>query len=80
MRILAPVSLQRAQIIGITEFAPQLLEEAPVTLRVVGTDLAFKVTLEIGRDSIVVEQCIIHVEQENDLGWNRIIYATLFLR
>ena len=65
-RVLDPVALQRAQVVGVAELGAQRLEDRPVALLQHGPDRAREVTLEIGGDPIVVEQRVVDVEQEHD--------------
>lgn len=60
------VALERAEVVGVTEFGAQLLEEGPIVLRAFGADFAFEVAFEVGGDAVVVEQRVVHVEQEDD--------------
>ena len=57
-RIRVAVALQGAEVIRATKLGSQLLEDAPIMLRAVGTHFAFKV----GDDAVVVEQRVVHVE------------------
>jgi hypothetical protein len=53
--------LQCAQVVGVTEFRSQLLEDAPVTLLPFLSDLALEVAHEISDNAVVVQQRIIDV-------------------
>lgn len=66
-KVLHPVTLQCAQVFGIAEVAAQLLEDLPVTPRLGGPDHGVKVPPEIRRHTVVVEEGIVDVEQED--GW-----------
>ena len=68
VRFFVAVALQCAEIIGITEFTPQLFEEAPITLRPFAADLLFQMMLEVRRDAIIIQQRIVHIEQKHDFG------------
>ena len=65
-RILDAIALQRAQIIRVTKFRAQLLEDGPVTLRALVADGVFEMALEVGGDTVVFEQRVVHVEEEDD--------------
>ena len=71
MRVFTAVALQCAEIIGVAEFLPQPLEFVPITLRPFAADLLFQMMLEVRCYAIIIEQRVVHVEQENDFGWNR---------
>src|SRR5437667_2111091 len=64
-RILTAVALQGAQIIRIPKFGAELFKKCPIALLPLMSDFFFEMTLEVSRDSIVVEQRIVYVEQEN---------------
>jgi len=64
--MLDPISLQRAQVVRVAQLGPQLFEDSPVSLLPLASDLALEVALEIGRDVIVVDERVVHVDQEDD--------------
>src|SRR2546428_581001 len=64
--MLDPIPLQRAQVVRVAQLGPQLFEDGPVPLLPLASDLALEVALEIGRDVIVVDQRVVHVDQEDD--------------
>ena len=64
--MLHPIALQRAQVVGVAQLAPQLFENRPVPLLPLASDLALEVAPEIGRDVIVVDQRVVDVDQEDD--------------
>src|ERR1035438_1239271 len=80
MRVLASVTLQGAQIVGVTKRGSQALEDSPVTPRPLGADLALEVFGEISDDAVVVEQRVVHVEQKNGFGANRAFGTVPFHR
>jgi hypothetical protein len=45
----------------------QLLEDHPVALLPLGPDLALQMALQVGGDAIVVEERVVHIEQENNV-------------
>src|SRR5262249_43236615 len=65
-RMFVAIFLQSAEIIRVAQFRPQLLENVPIFLRSVRTDLAGKVALQICCHSVVVQQRVVYVEQEDD--------------
>src|SRR5262249_42886475 len=64
-RSLDAVPLQRAQVVGVSELGPQLLEELPVPPRALFAEVVDEMFLQIRRDRIVVEQRVVDVEQED---------------
>ena len=65
--MLHPIALQRAQVVGVPELTPQFFEHGPVSLLPLAADRALEVALEIRGDVIVVDQRVVHVDQEDDL-------------
>ena len=64
--MLHPIPLQRAQVVRVAQLAPQLLEDGPVSLLPLAPDLPLEVSLEIGPDVIVVDEGVVHVDEEHD--------------
>ena len=67
-RTLDAVPLQRAQIIGIPEFAPQLFEDLPVTTLALLAECGDQMTAKILDDRVVVQQCVVDVQEEDSVG------------
>jgi hypothetical protein len=61
-----PILLQSAKVIRVAQFRPQLLENSPVFLRSLRADLTGKMALQICCDSVVIQQSVVHIEQEDD--------------
>src|SRR6188472_301404 len=70
VRLLTAVALQCAQIIGVTQFSPQLLEDAPITVCPFAPDLLFQMTLDVLGHAIVIQQGVVDIEQEHDSAWS----------
>ena len=68
VRALHPVPLEGAQVVRIAQLRTQDLEDLPVPLLPVGADLALQVPSEIEDDPIVVEERVVHVEEEHHVG------------
>ena len=68
VRVFYPVFLQCAQVIGVTEAFAKFFEDAPVGLRVPGTDLALQKSMDVISDAIIGEERVIDVEEENDVS------------
>jgi len=66
--VLDPVVLERAQIIRVAQLGPQLLEEGPVPLLALLAHLDRQESLQVGSDGVVVEERVVHVEEEHDAG------------
>ena len=61
------VALQRAEVISIAEPRAMVFEDCPIAFRALRAYFLDKVVFEIGSDAIVVEQCVVHVEEENEV-------------
>src|SRR6266699_3553985 len=68
--MLDAITLQRVQIIPIAELTRQVLQDRPVAVAAFGADLAFKKILEIPCDPVVVQQGVVHVNEEHKV-WLR---------
>src|SRR5881275_1365795 len=64
VEVLEAIALQRAQVVGVSELRAQLLENRPVAVAAGAAELALQMSAEIGLHGVVVEQRIVHVEQE----------------
>src|SRR5512132_3248479 len=60
-----PIPLQRAEVIRISQFGPQLLENPPIFLRSFLADFAGEVALQICCHSVVIQQRVVYVEKED---------------
>ena len=65
--MLDAVPLQRAEIVGVPEFAPQLLEDLPVAPVALGSERLDQVTAQIVDDRVVVEQRVVDVEEKDGI-------------
>jgi len=77
VRVVFAISLQSAKVIGVAEVHPQLFEDLPVPVRASPAHLAIQECGNILRDTIVIEQRIIHVEKKNDSSARRLCFALL---
>src|SRR5262245_16199471 len=68
MHRLDPIALQRAKIVGVSKLVSQLLEDLPVAVASGSTIFLLEVLPQMILHTIVVEQGIVDVEQEHDLG------------
>ena len=64
-RVLNPVLLERAEIVGVSELGPQLLEDIPVEHRPLGSKGVIQVPPEVTLYSIAIEEGVINIEQED---------------
>src|SRR5271165_7287738 len=60
------ITLQRSEIISITRFVKKLFEYGPVTITARGPELALKVVPEIVLNVVVIQQCVVHIDQKDD--------------
>jgi hypothetical protein len=68
LRMLDPVALEGTEIVAIAQLGEQLLEDCPVSLAARNSELTVEVALDIVLDTVVVEQRVVHIDQENDSG------------
>src|SRR5215469_4181066 len=68
MQVLGPVALQRAEVIGIAEFASESFKDFPVSVARRRAVALFEVLAQMRLHAIVVYQRVIHVEEEDDVG------------
>src|SRR5882762_800003 len=66
VEVLQAIALQSAEIVGVTELRAQLFENRPVAVAARAAELALQMGAEIGLHGVVVEERIVHVEQEHD--------------
>src|SRR5207253_9689654 len=67
VEVLQAIALQGAEIVGVSELGAQLLEDRPVAVAAGAAELALQIGAEIGLHGVVVEERVVHVEQERDL-------------
>ena len=65
--MLDSITLQSPEVIPVAQLAKQLLEDCPVTVPTGRPELAFEMTPEIGLDAVVVQQRIVHIDEEDGL-------------
>src|SRR5262249_42090332 len=65
-RMLDTVALQGAEVISISELREQLFKDRPIAVAAGGAEFAFEMALQIGLDPVVVQQCIVDIDQEDD--------------
>src|SRR5436305_2753896 len=66
-RVLDPVTLQCAQIIGISQFTAQLFKQVPVTLLPFMPNLLFQVTPEVGSNVVVIKEGVVYIKEKDDI-------------
>jgi hypothetical protein len=71
------VPLQCTEIVSIPQFDKQVVENYPVPVATGGTVLALEVDLDVSLDVVVVEKCIVDVDQKDNLVHWSYPYATL---
>jgi len=62
------IPLQSTEVIRIAQFGPQFLENAPIFLRSLRADFAGEMALQICCHSVVIQQRVVYVEQEDDVS------------
>ncbi len=67
VRIVEAITLQRSQVIGVSEFRADLFETLPISLRPLQADAGRQVALQVRGDMIVVEQRVVHVKEKNSV-------------
>jgi len=65
-RILRPVALQSAEIIGVAELRTQFFEYRPVAFPALGAERLREVAAQVGSDPIIINERVIDIEQEHD--------------
>jgi hypothetical protein len=68
VQVFDAIALQRAEIIGIAEFAAEILEQRPIAVMRIAAVLAPEIIGEIAGDAIVVDEGVVDVEQEGNVG------------
>ena len=64
-----PVALQGPEIIAVTQIREELFENRPVPIAAGRPELPFQVALEVILDTVVVDECVVDVDQKNN--WAR---------
>src|SRR5690242_6401427 len=59
------ITLQRAEIIGVSELGAQIFENLPVTIAARRANLFFQKSAQVARHAVVVEQRVIDVKKKN---------------
>ena len=67
LRMLDPIALQGPEVVAVAQLVEQLLEDRPVAIAAGRAEFAFEMTLQIGLDAVVVEQCVVDVDKEDGL-------------
>ena len=60
------VTLQGAQVVRVSQFVAQSLEDGPVAIRVRDAEFALEMLAQVGDDPVVVEKRVVNVEQEDE--------------
>ncbi len=60
------VALQGSEIVAIAELREQALQDPPVPITSRGTEGALEMILQVLLDPVVVEQRVVHVDEEDD--------------
>ena len=65
--IFSAITLKSAEVVGIAKARAMAFEDFPVEFCALSTNFLDEMLFEIGGDAIVVEQCVIDVEEENEI-------------
>src|SRR5512146_999486 len=65
-RMCDAIALECTKVIGIAQLRSQLLEDGPIELFTLVTDFLLEMLFQISRDPIIVQECVVDIEQEND--------------
>ena len=68
MHRLDPVTLQRAQVVDVSELVPQVFKKFPVPVASGGPICLLQVLFQMGLHSIVIDERVVDVEQEDNIG------------
>src|SRR5262249_6709780 len=66
IRVLEPIAFQRAEIVCVADLASQLLEDRPVPIARGRAICPREMVAQVGLHAIIVEERVVHVEQEDD--------------
>ncbi len=64
--MLEPLALDRTEVVAVAEFDEQLLLDRPVPVAKGCSILSLEMLLDVEPDAVVVEQRVVHVDQEDD--------------
>src|SRR3954451_15779467 len=74
-RMLHAISLKRTEVVRVSELVPKRLEDLPVLLLALVSQLAIHVPHQMRDDAIVVQQRVVDVKQRDDGMHGRIMRA-----
>jgi hypothetical protein len=66
--VLDAVALEGAEVVGVAQFGAQLFEDDPVAPGALAPYLALQEAPEVAGDPVVVEQGVVHVEEEDHVA------------
>ena len=66
VRVLEPVLLQRAEVIGVPNLLTAGLEQTPVALALLEAKFLLEVRAQVANNLIVVQECVVHIEEKDD--------------
>ena len=71
MRILDAVALEGSDIVAITQLREEVLQDCPIALAAGDTKETLKMVLKVLLNPVVVEQRVVHVDEEDDwMSWH----------
>ena len=66
LRVFDPVTLQRAEIVAIAEFAEQIFQDRPVAITAGGAVIVSQMGFDIRLQRVVIEQCVVDIDQKDN--------------
>ena len=67
VRMFNPKTLDRPEVVGIPEFVPALLEEAPIPLLPLTAECFLEIASQVERNPVGIEQRIIDINEKHHL-------------
>src|ERR1700742_1209334 len=64
--VLDPIALEGAEVVPVTQFSEQILENFPVSVPAGGAELALQMDPDVPLDVVIVEERVVDVDQEDD--------------
>ena len=69
--ILGAITLESTKVIGVAKARAMVFENPPIPFCPLRADFLDEMVFEIGSNAIIVEQCVIHIEQKHETGFGR---------
>src|SRR6185312_12287828 len=69
-RMLDAETLERTEVVAITECREELFQDRPVAVARGNAEAALEMILQILLDPVIVEQRVVHIDEEDDWVWH----------